>query len=128
VLAAKLKTILIIEDDPTISYCTQYYFEMQGYDALTAQNGFEALELLKNIEMPNIILLDMKMPIMNGAKFSSEFLAKFDHRAPVIVMAASSNVEQQTRDISANGWIRKPFDFERLLEMVKKHETASSNL
>ena len=63
-LADKVKTILIIEDDPTISLCTQLYLEMQGYEAIVAKNGFEALEILKKIEMPNLILLDMQMPIM----------------------------------------------------------------
>ncbi len=127
-VADNLKTILIIEDDPTISLCTQLYLEMQGYKAIVANNGFEALELLKKIEMPNLILLDMQMTSMKGEKFSSEFLALFDHRAPIILMAASANVEQQAEEISANGWIGKPFDFDKLLEMVKKHETVSTNL
>ena len=127
-LSDKLKTILIIEDDPTISLCVQLYLEMHGYKAIVAYNGFDALELLKKIEMPNLILLDMQMPVMNGWQFSSEFLAKYDHLAPIVVMAASANIEQQAKEISATGWIGKPFDLDKLLEIVKKHETVSTNL
>ncbi len=116
------KTILVIEDDQEILLTVKEFLELEGYNAQTAMNGFEALELLKTGAIPNLILLDMKMPIMNGWQFALEFLDKHDHCAPIVVMTAAADSEQRAKEISAIGWIGKPFDLNQLLELIKKHE------
>ena len=115
------KTILVIEDDKTILFTVKEFLKMEGYDVQTAENGFAALELLKTGVIPNLILLDMKMPIMNGWQFASEFLAKYDHKTPIVVMTAAADAEQRAKDINANGWVSKPFDFDHFLKMIKKY-------
>ena len=116
------KTILIIEDDEDILFSLKTFLELEGYKVLTAENGFEAMELLKKSGMPNLILLDMKMPIMNGWEFAIEFLDKHNHNAPIVVMTAAADAEQRANDIHAIGYVAKPFDLKVLLEKVKKHE------
>ncbi len=116
------KTVLVVEDDETILFTVKEFLESEGYTVQTALNGFEALELLKKSEIPNVILLDMKMPIMNGWQFAIEFLDKHDHSAPIVVMTAAADAEQRAKDIGAIGWIEKPFDLNDLLKKVRMHE------
>lgn len=114
-------TILIIEDDEDILFTLRDYLELEGYHVLTAGNGLEALELLKNIDTPNLILLDMKMPLMNGWEFAAAYEEKFTKKAPIIVVTAAADAEQRARDIRAISFVEKPFDLDDLLEKIKIH-------
>ncbi|MFM8268696.1 MAG: response regulator transcription factor, partial [Pseudomonadota bacterium] len=84
------KQILVIEDEPDILFSLKAYLESEGYEVPTAQNGEEAMGYLKTHPMPNLILLDMKMPVMSGWEFSQEFSKAFDHKAPIVVMTAAA--------------------------------------
>jgi len=118
---SNLKTILIIEDDPDILFAITTFLELEGYAVRSAANGSAALELLKKEGMPNLILLDMIMPIMNGWQFAAEFNQQFDKRAPIIVMTAAANAEQRAKDVNAAGWIAKPFKIEDLISNIQQH-------
>ena len=118
----KKKSILIIEDDPDILLALKTFLEVEGYAVRTAENGFEALKLLNDGEMPNLILLDMKMPVMNGWQFAIEFLAKHDHLSPIVVMTAAADAKQRAKDIDAIGWVSKPFELDELMKVVRKYE------
>lgn len=116
------KFILIVEDDETISSTIRAFLESEGYAILTAVNGAEALDQLKNKSMPHLILLDMKMPVMNGWQFALEFLNRHDHKSPIVVMTAAADAEQRAKDIHAIGWVGKPFLLDELLRTIKKFE------
>ena len=116
------KTILIIEDEEEILYTLKDFLELEGYQVLTAMNGFEAIQLLEKSVMPNLILLDMKMPIMNGWEFAAAFLAKYDHHCPIVITTAAGDAAQRAKDIQATDWISKPFDLDTLLEKIKQNE------
>ena len=61
---------MVIEDDPDLQYLLQENLLKAGYDAKTANNGAEALDVLQNLdEPPSLILLDLNMPKMNGFEF-----------------------------------------------------------
>jgi CheY-like chemotaxis protein len=70
------------------------------------------------VRMPNVILLDLKMPVMNGWQFVLEFRARFDDRARIVVMSAADHVSERAREIAAEGWLAKPFRREQLIEAV----------
>ena len=117
------KIIMLIEDDIDILYTLKDYLQSEGYIVLTAQNGFLAMELLAKSKMPNLILLDMKMPVMDGWEFAKVYLEKYGHQAPIVVMTAAADAEQRAKEISAIGWIEKPFDLDILLKEIKKFES-----
>jgi len=116
------KSILIIEDDKDIVFALTDFLETEGYKILAAENGFSALELLNKSELPNLILLDMMMPIMNGWQFALEFVSKFDHLCPFVIMTAAADAKKRAEEVSAVGWIEKPFELDKVLELIKKHE------
>ncbi len=120
-MEAPKKTILIVDDEREILLTLREFLEMEGYRVLIAENGFDALKILDQGEIPNLILLDMKMPIMNGWAFAIEFLNRHDHLSPIVVITAAGDAEQRARDIGAIGWVEKPFDLNQLLKKIEKY-------
>ncbi len=90
-----------------------------GYPVRTASNGLQALERTAE-EMPGLILLDMRMPVMNGWEFAREFRARHDHACPIVVVTAAENAQLRAQEIQAEGWLAKPFDLDDVLRMAAR--------
>lgn len=115
------KKIFIVEDDIDILFALSSLLEDEGYTVQVAANGLIALELIKEHGLPDIILLDMIMPVMNGWQFAMEFRVLYDHQCPIVVMTAAADAQQRASDVGAVGWIAKPFVLERLFKMIQEH-------
>jgi len=113
-----MKTILILEDEKDILEALTALLKTEGYEVKTAHHGREALDYLEKSPLPDLILLDMKMPVMNGWEFTTEFYRLYDHRAPLFVMTAAADAEKRAQEVSADGFIGKPFDLDELLEKI----------
>ena len=116
------KTILVVEDDEDILFTLKLFLESESYHVLTAENGLVALDVLEKNKMPNIILIDMKIPVMSGWEFVENFRKKYDQKIPIIVMSAAADAAQRAKDIDATDWTTKPFDLNSLLKKIKLHE------
>lgn len=112
--------VLIVEDDSCIRETVKEVLEMEGYRVHTAENGREALELLRNdIAYPVLILLDLMMPVMNGWQFlEARRNSRTFSKLPVVVVSA---VAEEARDSGATEILRKPPDLESLLSAVRHH-------
>lgn len=117
------KIIMIVDDEEEIVSSIKLFLETEGYEVLTAKNGLEALELLRISKRPNLILLDMKMPVMDGWEFAREQLNLFTNPSPVVAITAASSAEQRAKDINACGWLSKPFSLDLLSQTIKKCES-----
>jgi DNA-binding response OmpR family regulator len=113
------KHILIVEDEKDILLSLQEFLELSGYEVETAGNGEEAMKTLDKEHLPDLILLDMKMPVMNGWQFAEAFRDSYDHQSKVLVMTAAADAENRAKEINANGWVGKPFDLDELLKKIK---------
>lgn len=113
--------ILVVEDDEDILENLRLFLEGEGYRVDVALNGRAALEILARADpLPSVILLDLMMPVMNGAAFHHAQLA--DPRiapVPVILMTADGNATRKAKDMGVAGAIGKPFGIEDLLCIVK---------
>jgi len=114
------KSILVVEDDIDILNTLSMFLISEEFELLSAENGKVALVIILEHGPPDLILLDMKMPIMNGWDFSKEFYEKYDHQTPIIVTTAASDAEKWAKEIGADGWIAKPYSLADLLEKIKK--------
>lgn len=114
------KTILVVDDEPDIQEVARIALEMEDYRVEMAANGLEALEMIA-VSMPDLVLLDVKMPVMDGWAFAREFQVRYDHRVPIIVMTAAADARMRAREMGATGWIGKPFDLDELVEAVGRH-------
>jgi len=118
------RRVLIVEDDLDIRDALSQVLEYEGYEVSTAGNGREALDYLNSNPKPNLILLDLMMPVMDGWQFCSE-QQKTPELAgiPVVILSADGNVYQKASTVRAAGFLKKPVELETLLETVGRNCT-----
>jgi CheY-like chemotaxis protein len=109
--------ILIIDDDQEIREMLELTLADEGYDVLSASDGKAALALLDR-HRPCLILLDMRMPVMDGWTFARTYAQREGPHAPIVVITAAVDATRWARDVSARAAVAKPFDLNRLLETV----------
>lgn len=112
------KKILVVEDDTDIARNLKELLESEGYQVTVSKNGKEALVSLQT-ETPNLIILDLMMPIMDGFGFRQ--IQRSDPRIsqiPIIVMSADGHVEDKKLQLGVTDFIRKPADLEEVLTAV----------
>ena len=110
--------ILVVEDDDDAREAMVALLQMKGYRAVPAGNGKEALDYLHQAPVPDLIILDLWMPVMDGWQFRAEQIK--DPRlkkVPVIVVTALSDRD----DVDANEVIIKPVDVDHLLTSVSQY-------
>lgn len=118
--------VLIIDDESSIVEMMSIVLTDEGYRVATANNGEEALEWLSS-NQPDMILLDLLMPIMDGATFW-ENLSKQVVRPPVILVAAHPRIDEIAGELRFDGYLRKPFEIADLLSLVEQNlEDRSGN-
>lgn len=119
--------VLIIEDDPFILDSLKDLLQEEGYQVGMAKNGQEGLELLqKGFHLPKLILLDLMMPVMDGAQFRTEQMKDTRLRQiPVILMTADGHIDAKRLSLAVDDCLRKPTDLDFLLEKVKQYLTPS---
>jgi CheY-like chemotaxis protein len=111
--------VLIVEDDPDLREMMAQMLSLEGFETATAANGQEALEYLHATPNPEVILLDLMMPIMDGWEFRRKQQADPALAdVPVIVLSALDQPRAaQVADAAA--FLKKPLDFDRLLDLVR---------
>ncbi len=115
-----MKSVLIIEDDFGIRSALEEVLETHEHQVFSADHGKAALELLKSIPIPHIILLDLMMPVMTGWQFLECIKCDPVYSAiPVIVFSAIRDLNIEKLGVSA--LLTKPFDLDRLLETIERY-------
>lgn len=118
-----MPTILVVDDDVSIREFLVELLTEEGYDAEAAANGQEALQKLAASEsLPDLILLDLMMPVMSGWQFRIEQLTNPRLAAiPVIAISATTELGKHAQALSVHAHLAKPFQVPALLEAVARH-------
>jgi DNA-binding response OmpR family regulator len=112
-----LKTVLVVDDDPFIVKLISINLEARDYSVLTAGDGKEGLiSALKND--PDLILLDLMMPVMNGLEMLKELRQVSD--VPVIIVSAYGNPDtvEEARELGIECFLSKPFKIEGMVDTI----------
>jgi CheY-like chemotaxis protein len=112
--------VLIVEDVEDLRDMMAQMLNIEGFHTATVANGREALDYLHATGKPNVILLDLMMPIMDGWEFRRRQKAD-PELAPVPVIILSALDQTRAAPVDAEAFLKKPLDFERLLELVRDH-------
>lgn len=115
------KKVLVVDDEQDIVETLKFVIEEAGFECHCAYDGEQGLNRAKEI-IPDLIILDVMMPIMNGYKVSR--LLKFDTRykdIPILMLTARSQEKDKElgEETGADEYITKPFDLSFVLERVK---------
>lgn len=114
-------SVLVIDDDRDIREILDEILVSEGYSVVTAGNGVEALESLKNVK-PSLILLDLNMPVMDGFEFRS--IQRSDPAIaliPTVVISALYQMRQLIVDLAVDDALAKPVALEHLLRVVRRY-------
>lgn len=113
------KLIVVIDDSADSRSLLETLFLAHGWNVYGVANGKEALALLKELtQLPDLIILDVQMPVMNGMEFriAQSRNERLKH-IPVIVMSASSD-DGEIRDMRPDGLVSKPLQISNLIQQV----------
>jgi CheY-like chemotaxis protein len=115
---ARKASILVVDDDPGIVTFLELALLDEGYEVHSAANGREALDQV-GASHPDLILLDMNMPVMDGWEFCSQLRSRgSDGAVPIIVMTAAREAPSRSLDVDAQGFLGKPFDLDSLFGAI----------
>ena len=117
------KTVLVADDESDIVETLQFMLESDGFEVLTAYDGEEALNIARRA-IPDVILLDVMMPKINGYKVSR--LLKFDKKfqdIPILMITARTQEEDKLigEETGADEYITKPFEISNVIDLINKH-------
>ena len=113
------QAILVVEDDPDLRAVHSEILSQEGYAVLTAADGVEALEITERADPPSMILLDLRMPRMNGWDLVRRLRQRAGWRdVPIVVVAAHYRIADEAATIGARAWLHKPVGIEDLLRVV----------
>jgi two-component system, OmpR family, response regulator MprA len=109
--------VLVLDDDNALLRLLRLTLTSEGFEVITASNGLEGLEKVDQ-EPPDVILLDLEMPVMDGRTFFRE-LRKQGNNTPVLILSAYGARDAQ-RELHANGSLEKPFEADVLMNELKQ--------
>lgn len=111
--------IMVVEDDAALAEASRGVLEDEEYDVISAQDGRAALKQLQTGPIPDLIVLDLRMPVMDGWEFRAR--QKNDPRLTSIpIIAVSADASPQAVAISADAYLKKPFDSGLLVQTVAR--------
>jgi two-component system, chemotaxis family, chemotaxis protein CheY len=116
------KTILTVDDSASIRQMVVFTLKSQGYEVVEAVDGQDGLNKAKARQF-NLVLSDQNMPRMDGLTMVRSLRALSNYRSvPILILTteSSDSMKAQGRAAGATGWLVKPFDPARLIEVVKK--------
>lgn len=117
-----MKKALVVDDSKAIRQIERKYLEELGFEVLEAENGKEALEVIKEHPDISLILLDWHMPIMNGYEFLKTLRAYPQYQEIKVMMVTTENQQKSVIDAimaGANEYLMKPFDKEMLETKIR---------
>ncbi len=112
--------VLVAEDDEAITDALELILGSEGYDVLTARNTSQINTALQ--QNPDIVLLDIRLSGVDGRDVCEQLKLGIETTTlPIILMSANPDVDDIACAVHADGFIRKPFEMSRLLQMLKQY-------
>ena len=116
------RTVLVVEDDALVRGVVAESLRDEGYTVLEAAHGRAAIDLLTRVGAGavHLVLLDMRMPVMDGWDFAAAYRALPAATAPIVVMTAAQDAANWGQEIGAAATVGKPFEVDSLLSTVDR--------
>lgn len=122
-----MKHILIIEDEPTLASAYKTLLEQAGYQVSSAHNGKDALDQSTKFE-PDLILLDLRMPIMNGVEFLNSYKLKEKHPKVKVIVFSNYDMQEEIDEayrLGADRYVLKAWASPKEILQIVKNTLAS---
>jgi CheY-like chemotaxis protein len=117
------RRVLVIDDDDELADVVRQLLRDAGYAVATVRHGAAALELIKHIA-PDLILLDLSMPIMDGWSFVAQYRRMAKRSARIVLLTGNASAPDIARTLEADGYVTKPFSADDLIATVARELPA----
>ena len=120
-------SVLVVDDEPQVVWVLQFSLEAEGYTTFAARDGVQAMNAIAE-HHPNLMLLDIMMPTMDGwSVLEAMMLLPREERPRVVVVSAMSNLRDRARaaEMGADAFMPKPFNVDDLLGVLHDLQMAS---
>lgn len=117
-MATQRTSILVVDDDLDTRLLVKAALSEAGYSVTSIGNGLEAFQAAL-LDPPDLVVLDLKMPVMNGTDFVERLKAQATVIPPVLVISGTHDVDQVADQLGASAALRKPFDLDVLVQTVQ---------
>jgi DNA-binding response OmpR family regulator len=114
--------VLVVEDDPVLRRTIAFSLQSEGFEVMGARDGVDALRVLE-AGTPWLILLDLRLPGMNGADFAAEVRARHIP-SRIAIVTGTREAREAARELGADDYLAKPFEVEDLVDLVNRHRAA----
>lgn len=111
--------VLIVDDDDELAEVLRQALRESGYAVATVRHGAAALELIGQIQ-PDLILLDLTMPIMDGWSFLTQYRRSAKGGGRIVLLTGHPNVHEISQTLGADAYIGKPFELKQVLSTVEQ--------
>ena len=111
--------ILIVEDDTLVRELATTLLTEAGYDVVAAADGRAALGAIEECT-PDLVLLDLRMPDLDGWEFADRYGRTPEPRAPLVLFSTANDLAEHATALGAAAWIEKPFAIEALMRTVRE--------
>ena len=121
-----MTAVLIVDDDRLISQTLQAILSDAGYSVRVAENGQDALAALR-VSRPDLILLDLQMPVMDGWEFIESYQALVHNQTiPIVTLSVNPGMTRSYDRLGVRAHVLKPFDVDALLKVLRSVLSESS--
>jgi CheY-like chemotaxis protein len=110
--------VLVVDDEAAIRELLQLILETEGHAVALAGDGAEALARVET-DAPDVIVLDLKMPVMDGNEFARRYHARSGPKAPIVVISAVQRLAEAS-EVRACAMLAKPFELQVLLDAISQ--------
>jgi CheY-like chemotaxis protein len=124
--AERTGAVFVVDDDAGIRGLVRAALEAAGFAVVEAADGAEALRRARETA-PELVLLDLDMPVLDGPSFVAAYRAGPEPHAPVVVMSASTDGADAAAWLGAVGYLRKPFTMRALVTLVAGFATTAGS-
>ena len=115
--------VLVVEDDEATQQLLAEVLEDAGYEVRAAPSGEAALQAVRRVGHPGIILLDGLLPRMDGATFLRRYRRRRGPHAPVVAISGSEPAAERMRDVGADAVLIKPLELRELIAVIGRYAT-----
>lgn len=125
------KTILIVDDDQYNTQTLEVLLHSDGFRTITANQGVQALKIMESVDLIDVIILDLRMPVMDGFGVLEQLKkAPLNPQVPIVILSANitPDVSERLRNYQISAIIEKPFEMDDLIaninSLIKKHQVV----
>lgn len=111
--------VLVVDDDDAVCELLRQALSEHGFAVATVPHGAAALELVRH-HQPAVMLVDLRMPIMDGWSFVEQYKRVVQPAASIILLSATRDVEESAKRLGADGYLQKPFELSAVVNAIER--------